>query len=226
MNKLSFIRRLAALIAAVVLAGMLGPLSAWAEDGAEEHDGFFMRFRWDYGWGESKSTELIATGRGGRLGMAIGVALEENVILYGMAMAGSLNVVKGRDRVEKDHGWLGLEYWETQRAYISDVGGGLSYYWIPDNIFAGVEFYGHQESYRRLYHKPVFLYGSPDRYRYDVAKGPAIQINVGKEIWISDNWALGILVAAEAAQSHMFRDDHRVFFRTVYLTGGLTLTYN
>ncbi len=145
--------------------------------GVHQHDGFFLRLDAGLGYLESKETvagtEAKVSGGGGEFGLAIGGALTENLILGGhlFALVASNPTVSngGVSSSTSDSSW-GLV----------GLGPQLTYYFMPANVYLSGTL-----ALTRVTAKQG---GADANSEY----GGGLQLAVGKEWWVSDNWGLGV----------------------------------
>jgi hypothetical protein len=153
--------------------------SAQEVSGRYEHDGFFLRLSlvgmgYSHSTVSSGDTDVVLSGVSNFADFALGYAITENLILhaniYGPAIYDPTLEV-GRDEMTLEDGV----------AYMMGYGGGITYYFMPANIYAT-------------------LIAGTARIRIDPDEGPdlgteygfSLQAIVGKEWWVGDNWGLGI----------------------------------
>jgi hypothetical protein len=161
---------------AVLLAGG----SAEAQErrtGVHTHDGFFLQM--DLGLGGMSSTvedggsELDLSGGAGQFSIGIGGALTPNFILAGQLWGVSVpdpDVELDGESFGQADATLGL----------SGIGVQLVYYFMPLNLYVSAT--------------PSITQLSIDDGDNDAESevGLGVKLAVGKEWWVSDNWALGL----------------------------------
>jgi hypothetical protein len=145
--------------------------------GAQKHDGFFLRLAPGVGFG--KATEEIGkyeyewSGMTGHFNFAIGGAVTENFILQ-------LDL-SGVSASDPKYSVNGKEYEVTDTSVTTSLlGVGFTYYFPSSNIyFTGAV--GQAQS--------TIKYKGTE---YKMDKGYGFNVILGKEWWISDNWGLGL----------------------------------
>jgi hypothetical protein len=148
-------------------------------EGFHTHDGFFLRAQLGGGISSLQSTtngvKTVVGGGGGAFGLAIGGVIAHNLILYGAyfeSVAENPDVQVGGTSVTSP---IGQTDWQG-------VGPGLAYYCGPLNLYFGgaiamTRFWMHDQSGNQL----------------DSSKaGLGLDLEVGKEWWVSRNWGVGI----------------------------------
>lgn len=132
-----------------------------SEGGKHTHDGIYLHFSSGPGIGTLSNDDVGDTSIAHLLNLQFGYSatanLELSLDLYGCYI---YNADFGYD---SENGWGG-------------VGGGLSYYVMPYNLFANLSF-----GYAR-FNSSMDIGGG---------HGIALQAALGKEWWISDNWGIG-----------------------------------
>lgn len=152
--------------------------------GAEQHDGFFLRFL--YGVGKASITEedytyygqtgdITFSGASSIFNFQLGGAPVDNFILFG-----GISIVAADEPKVK---WKEVN--ETAYAttlYIDDYDFGFCYYIMPENIY-----------FSAAVTLPVIVQemsgetGTSNR-------GTGLSFAIGKEWWVSDNWGLGVAI--------------------------------
>ena len=148
--------------------------------GVETHDGFMLRLA--AGLGSSSASEVLLSGgevgwRGlaGTFSLDIGGAVAGDLALHGRLAS----FVTFNPTVEVDGTDLGTA--EDLSISFTLFGIGLTYYFMPVNIYlTGV----------------VGISGVSTTFRGETRQGSyrglGLNFDVGKEWWVSDNWALGV----------------------------------
>lgn len=144
---------------------------------AHTHDGFFLQM--DLGGGgmsssaEQGGTEVKLSGGSGQFSVGVGGALTPNFIL-----AGQLWGVSATDPTVKVNG---SSYGSLDaRLTLSAIGVQLVYYFMPVNV------------YLSLTPSLTQLTIDDGTSSADSDVGFGLKFAVGKEWWVSDNWALGL----------------------------------
>jgi hypothetical protein len=165
----------------VAVAALLAGGTAQAQDamrtGARTHDGFFLQM--DLGVGamgssaEAGGTEVDLSGGSGQFSIGLGGALTPNFVLAGQLWAvsvGDPTVKLNGDKLGEADATLSL----------SGIGVQLVYYFMPINIYISAT--------------PSLTQLSLDdgSNSGDSETGFGMKLAVGKEWWVSDNWALGL----------------------------------
>lgn len=175
-------KRFAGLLCSVLL---LAPIQLQAQDpGARTHDGFFLRFLAGGGpgsvtldqpdGGELKFTSDV----GGGFHFQIGAAVTENLILFGD--------IGGFTLTEPDVESGGISVSSSNLdVTASGLGGGLTYYFMPVNIFVSGSVLASMNS---------LTFQGQD---YESELGPSVFLSAGKEWWVGNSWGLGVAVFAE-----------------------------
>jgi hypothetical protein len=161
---------------------LLLPLQAFAAEempaGYHQHDGFFIR--WNYGLVATSSTEnpgggeITISGNGGSAELAIGGTIMKDLILHFDFLFTGVSEPQFEGpggKFTADDATLGQIL----------MGGGLTRYWMPYNIYATVA----------AGMGGVILVPETGPSG-DTERGLALSFKVGKEWWVSDNWGLGL----------------------------------
>lgn len=145
--------------------------------GVHTHDGFFLQM--DLGAGgmstsaEQGGIEVEASGGAGQFSIGLGGALTPNLILagqlWGTSMPDPSVEVNGSDLGDAD-----------ATVSLSGIGVQLVYYFMPLNLYVSAT-----PSITQL----TFDDGDVSE---DSETGFGLKLAVGKEWWVSDNWAVGV----------------------------------
>lgn len=190
-------------------SGASGQDAPKPEEGYHQHDGFFLRLA--TGWGvhaanasvsnsdpvkpyEPISGEVAISGQGGFTEVAIGGVVTDNLALHADLF------MFGTDEAKTRHDWQWLMHEKAQSGGGIGLGIGATYYFMPINIYVsaalGVGVYGIVEKEGSLDlpgEETVDQYLEyTDRKLELGAGGSAFNFMVGKEWWLSSNWALGL----------------------------------
>ncbi len=173
-RSLALIRPARTLLPALLLA-LAAPAPAAAQ--ARTHDGFFLQM--DVGVGGMASqvdlgpTELEFSGGAGEFSVAVGGAVSENLILAGHVWATSIEdptvKINGREIGEAD-----------STLTLSGLGLNITYYLMPANVYLSIT------------PSITTLTAETDGHEADSESGFGLRLALGKEWWVSDNWALGL----------------------------------
>ena len=148
--------------------------------GQHEHDGFFMRFVLGpsvvLATTEVDGEELTADGVGGTLHVALGFNILPKLILYGEVfddVTVNPTVAVGDDEMELEDAAFG----------VVGLGVGLAYY-LPRNVYvsAAASLANLRADYRDE---------SGDIQSSESDSGFGVNLVVGNEWWVGDDWALG-----------------------------------
>lgn len=153
-----------------------------AQEGIREHDGFFLRMLYGVGYAELVEKDVLGSdmtfsGEAGALRFQIGGTVSENLILYG-EFGG---VMQFDPKLE----WQGHSGTATDVTVSTfDFGGGVTYYWMPSNIYISISLLTSQATfeYKNITGESQFGFG--------------INGMVGKEWWVGEQWALGFALYA------------------------------
>ena len=156
--------------------------------GAERHDGFYLRIQLGPGYTRMTSSdggagELTIKGSGAGFTLALGGAVAENLIVFGELGGDSAS----QPSFEVNGNTLGNA---DGSAGVSGIGVGLAYYIMPTNLYLSGALLGARLSSR-------------DRANNTSTSdlGVGVDLSLGKEWWVSDNWGLGI--AAQFLAAHI-----------------------
>jgi hypothetical protein len=183
---------LTTLVMLVAVSQADGVPEAAPPPGAETHDGFFLRMT--LGGGPTRATsevaffpgddavEFGARGRATNFNLEIGVAVTENLIVFGAlneSIVEEPSVAIDEFDVDEDD----IEG-DVSMAYVG-LGAGVSYY-LPLNFYvSGALLVG------RLVLETDELYGTD--------RGLGIFVSAGWEYFVSSNWGLGVAITAFGA---------------------------
>ncbi len=145
--------------------------------GYHEHDGFFLRMLYGFGYAELVEKDVLGSdmtisGGAQALRFQIGGTVAENLIVYGE--------FGGVMQIEPDIEWMGQSA-STSDVTVSvfDFGGGITYYLMPSNFYFSLSLLTSQAEIENSGSKGTSEYGF------------GFNAMVGKEWWVSDQWALG-----------------------------------
>lgn len=146
--------------------------------GYHEHDGFFLRMFYGFGYAELVEKDILGSdmtisGAAQALRFQIGGTVAENLIVYGE--------FGGVMQIEPEIEWMGQSA-STSDVTVSvyDFGGGITYYLMPSNFYFSLSLLASQAEIENSGSKGTSEYGF------------GFNALVGKEWWVSSEWALGI----------------------------------
>ncbi len=175
--------------------------------GAHAHDGLFLRLTAGPGFGLYNGTGDVVTtegavisdpsNEGSQVGGAVslGGTIGENLILHGDIWFSVVSTEKKDSRLYQEFG-------------TAVVGIGVTYYWMPVNIYVTGSL-GMASSFLVL-HDGDSGQNDEDLAR-DLTTGVGAAVMVGKEWWVSDNWALGVALQGEFTYAE--DEDSNLIFR-------------
>jgi hypothetical protein len=166
------------LVAAALLAA--GGV-AYAQGGARTHDGFFLQLDLGAGYLRSEFDEggfsQLMDGGAGELSVSVGYNVVPNFIIGGQFWGASVS--------DADVEVNGVAQTGSDVSFgLGGIGVNLTYYFMPLNLYVQAT--------------PTLttLSGEIDNQDVEADTGFGIRLAVGKEWWVSDNWALGLNVQA------------------------------
>lgn len=156
--------------------------------GVEEHDGFFLRLALGFGgafWNEAGTPgsgftgDLEISGPSSGVDISIGAVVTDNLALH-LSLFG-MSVLE--PDVTVDGEVLGTA--KNSALAGSGIGVGVTYYLMPANVYiSGALGIGAARF--------TFNTGTSDETAAQTDNGYALNLMVGKEWWVSDQWGLGI----------------------------------
>jgi len=175
-------------IPVLLFISILYPSWLPAQEGSDgrTHEKFFLRFLAGMGAGnialDFPESDMVFSAAGGLFHFQIGSEIAENLTLFGD--------LGGFTLTEPTVEWQGLSN-TAENADISSfgVGAGLSYYFMPADIYLSGSFLLSQ----------VILEG--ENIEAEGKMGPCVFLCVGKEWWVGKKWGLGIAGFFENAWS-------------------------
>lgn len=152
------------------------------DPGRHKHDGFFLRLKLGPAYltaaGEAEAADLHYYGGGAGLSFAAGGAITENLILFGTLYGTSAP----GPTVEVDGDGMAVD--DTLNLGSGNLGIGIAYYVMPVNLYfsgsVGVGTTSLESDFDYLIDEPQ--------------PGLRLNLDVGKEWWVSDNWGLGAAI--------------------------------
>lgn len=166
------------ILVVLILAFLAG--SSWASPRA--HDtGFFLRLSGGFGYARSKveegSASLQFSGMSGDANLAIGGCVTPNLALHATILGWLTSDPEVKECLG---GSCETASAEDVDFSLSGFGAGVTYYFMPANMYISGSICAA---------KVTLSYGSGS---WDSDRGPAIDVAVGKEWWVGDNWGLGV----------------------------------
>jgi len=175
---------------AIVLTALVAAVSAQAGPRARTHDGFFLRLSAGGGYAQTTIDDafdrLKLSGASGDLNFAIGGAVGENLIVHGTLAGWSI------DSPDVELNNLSGEARDAS-ASLGGIGPGVTWYAMPANLYLSGS----------LLLTGFSIDGPGDNYESD--PGVSIDLTVGKEWWVGNNWGLGL---AGGVNIHSVPDDN------------------
>ncbi len=143
------------------------------------HDGFFLRLHVGGGFtsisgSDGAGNKVKISGGSLSLGVTLGGALAENLILFGNFFMS----IADRPTVEQ----LGVSVTSSGSAALGGFGIGLTYYFMPVNVYVSGALAGMAFSMSDANGNDV----------YSTDTGVGFQGMIGKEWWVSSEWGLGV----------------------------------
>ena len=186
----------------ISVLGLLFLLPGFLHAEIETHDGFFLRFQLGSGNGTfaNKAVENGAeeqSGSAALINFQMGWSLNENLILHiGRVSFNGSGTKRDYESIEYE----GFSYEVSSSEYETNFTGlGVSYYFLPLNIYVSPEYYFSGEATTKsTLGEDLGLLRYNDEYKFD--SGTGIGLTVGKEWWVSENWGLGLALFYAQAQ--------------------------
>lgn len=182
-------------IAATGLALVLCSTAARAGN-PREHDGFFLRMSVGGGHADTELDEEIGPGEleldglCGDYNFAVGGVVAQNLAIHGTFFGWG---IEDPDAELFDEGIEG-EAELNGRLSMAAIGGGITYYLMPINIYFSGSIGGAK----------LYLHDDDNDIDGDSDIGIAGDLTVGKEWWVGNSWGLGV---AGAMSLHSIPDD-------------------
>jgi len=160
------------------------PCTGWAQDEEfsdfHQHDGFFLRFHGGVGSGNMAEEDIMGsdmtlTGLAGVLRVQIGGTIATNLALFGETSA--FVISDPTMEWQNTPGTL-----ENADLSISDIGAGLTYYFMPSNMYI---------SGTVVLSRDKIELKDLDRAA-TTEMGYGFYFSVGKEWWVSSEWGMGV----------------------------------
>lgn len=147
----------------------------YEDPSAHRHDSFFLRL-WigpAYTSMKLEDADVEVSGGGGSFGIAVGTAVQENLIIFGQLfddIAMNPTIKMGGAELETS----------DVNAGVIGVGAGLAYYIMPANVYVSGALTYTQISVQQ------------DGQEIGESEfGPGFSLMIGKEWWVSNNWGVG-----------------------------------
>jgi hypothetical protein len=151
--------------------------TALGQFGYHEHDGFFLRMLYGFGYAELVEKDVLGSdmtisGAAQALRFQIGGTVAENLIVYGE--------FGGVMQIEPEIEWMGQSASSSDvTVSVYDFGGGITYYLMPSNFYFSFSLLASQAEIENSGSKGTSEYGF------------GFNAMVGKEWWVGEQWALG-----------------------------------
>jgi hypothetical protein len=164
----------------VIIWSSIGYTQEQQNAGFHQHDGFFLRFHGGVGSGKMVEEDFLGsdmtlTGLAGVFRCQIGGTVATNLVLFGEMGAFAIS--------DPSMEWQTISgTTENVDLSISDIGAGLTYYFMPSNIYLSSTV---TLSRDRIELKDLDRAASTEM-------GFGIYLSVGKEWWVSSDWGLGV----------------------------------
>ena len=161
------------------------PGYGYADPGAHRHDGLYVRMFLGPGYTSMKlpDADVELSGTGGAFGIAVGAAVQENLIIFGELF----DDIAVNPDLKMNGQTIGSG--SDVSAGTVGVGAGLAYYFMPANVYVSGAL-----TYTRL---------TLQQDNEEIAKsdfGPGVSLMVGKEWWVSNNWGVGVALQVFAGR--------------------------
>jgi hypothetical protein len=183
--------------------------------GARRHDGFFLRMMLGPGYSSTSTevgtTDLKFTGVGAGFDVAVGYSVIENFALYGQITGTSVDkpdVEAGTAKGKSD-----------DRLTVSGIGAGAAYFIMPLNLYL----HGGLLATTVSLESETTAGGTTMTARAESETGFGLNLGLGKEWWLSDNWGLG--AGAQFLFSKV-KDETDEAWTSVGFTVGVSATFN
>lgn len=156
-----------------------GQVAVQPRPGVHQHDGFYLRMQLGPGYtsmtGEAGSTDIEVKGAGAGFSIAVGGAVAENFILFGHLIADTA--------MEPEVKITGVGSGTAKgSASLTGFGLGAAFYVMPANLYLSGSLLGAQISI-----------SDEDGDKVGETKvGFGMDLSIGKEWWVSDNWGVGV----------------------------------
>jgi hypothetical protein len=169
------------LTAIIILSGITfgqGGAQGLGQTGIHEHDSFFLRMMYGFGYAELVEKDVLGSdlkysGFSQDLRFQIGGTVAENLILFGE--------FGGVMQIDPQFEYMGVTGKATDvTVSVFDFGGGITYYWMPSNIYISLSLLSSQATFE--------FQGTTGESQY----GFGFNGMVGKEWWVGEQWGLGV----------------------------------
>lgn len=197
---------------------LLPPGSPRSLVGVETHDGFFLRLAVGFGgavWseptdpGSAAGDDLKISGPSAGIDIAIGAVVVDSLAIHATLFG------MGVSNPDVTVGGMSLGTAENSALTGSAIGVGLTYYVMPLNLYLSASVGSASAVF-------TFNEGMPDEVKIETDSGYGIDLILGKEWWVSDQWGLGI--AAQLVHINVKDVDRRLTGSGFHLM--FSATYN
>ena len=168
-------KKLSVLISAAVI---ILNLSVFGQEGYHEHDGFFLRMLYGFGYADLTEenvfgSDLKYSGFAQDLRFQIGGTVANNLILFGE--------FGGNVQIEPQMEWMEMSATANDvTVSVFGIGGGITYYMMPANFYFTLSFLSSQATFE--------FEGTTGESQY----GFGMYLMIGKEWWVGSDWGLGV----------------------------------
>ncbi|MCP3103743.1 porin family protein [Myxococcus sp. K15C18031901] len=164
----------------ITAAALLAAPAAFAQGdaGKHTHDGFYLRGQFGLGYtrAEAADVDLAIKGVSGSLDLELGYAVFNNFIIYGKLFGSSVtnpDLEIGDETIEGGNA-------DTSSNYLG-AGAGITYYFMPANFYIT----------GAVVVNKLSITEDGDNIA-ETDSGVGLNLGLGKEWWVSDNWGIGI----------------------------------
>lgn len=145
-------------------------------NGVHKHDGFFLRLVPGFGYSQISIDDISFSGGFTFANtIQIGGTVSDNLIIFGDI--GGVNVFNPSVKVNDEE----VDNPGDVRIVFGGVGPGITYYFMPENIYIAASILLHFEEF--------YL---EDLSGIDARDGFGFNLMVGKEWWVGEQWGLGV----------------------------------
>ncbi len=201
---------------------------SFVNEGGYTHDGFFLRFQFGLGYGRIVFKDWPGMAddsadwdnRGDikydqstfNFRIQIGYAVINNLILFGEM--GMFNLTNPDWEQSGESGST-----KNYEIDVFDFGWGISYYFMPSNIYLTGSFTFTDTDVRVGNEDPL------------VADGTGVCISIGKEWWVSDNWGLGVSILGSYSETKLEIENdqlekEKIDIQNLFIGVAFSATYN
>jgi hypothetical protein len=196
----------------IIFGLLLCNVEVFSQEGVHEHDGFFLRFQMGASSAnmtfsmEGVDDEMSFSGLAGDGVIQIGGVVGNNLILFGELSGVTITDPTFKFNDEE------VEIDDLQ-VTASGFGAGLTYYFMPDNIYLSGSLLAVQATAE---------YGS-EKGESDMGFG--FRASVGKEWWIGNDWGMGVALFGSYS-SVPDKDNDDITITTTSFGVAFSVTYN